>query len=423
MTSADDPHPADRLHALDNLRATMMWLGIVLHVAVIHLVSPSPLPWHDDRSTPLADLLMAFIHAFRMPVFFILAGFFVALLVQRRGARGMLRHRLRRLALPFAVFWPVLYTACAVLALLFLHRMAHGTWGLDRSLLQPRPGVPEGPSTMHLWFLWLLLWFCMLAVPLHWALVRLPDRVHAALAAAVTHLGESLWGALVLALPLAWLGSRYPNGILAPSGAFLPPLAEWLHNGLFFGFGTGVYLLRERLFAHWLRHWPLYAAAGGVCFLLTGILMEAQAHPEASAFALFLATGVLTETAMQAGTTPQPLLFAIALVYNTASWLWSFALIGLFLRYVQGRHAWLAWLADSSYWVYLVHMPLTIGFGALLYGLPMPALAKMLVNITATTAVCLLSYQFLVRFTAVGALLNGHRHRTSPSSGEPIHAH
>lgn len=421
MTPADDT-PADRLHALDNLRATMMWLGIVLHVAVIHLVSPSPLPWHDDRSTPVADLLMAFIHAFRMPVFFILAGFFVALLVRRRGSGGMLHNRLRRLALPFAVFWPLLFAVCGLLALLFLHRMARGTWGLDRSLLPQSASLPQEPSTMHLWFLWMLLWFSVLSVPLHWLVVRLPQRVHAALAAGVTHLGESPWGALVLALPLAWLGSRYPNGIVTPGGSFLPPLAEWLHNGLFFAFGTGVFLLRERLFAHWLRHWPLYAAAGMACFLLTGILMEALAHPEASAFAVFLATGVLADAATQPGAGPQPLLFSIALAYNTASWLWSFALIGVFLRYVQGRHAWLAWLADSSYWVYLVHLPLTIGFGALLYGLPLPALAKMLINIAATTAVCLASYHFLVRFTAIGALLNGRRQRPTPSSGEPIHA-
>ncbi|MDP4075332.1 acyltransferase family protein [Acidovorax sp. A1169] len=422
MTPADDT-PADRLHALDNLRATMMWLGIVLHVAVIHLVSPSPLPWHDDRSTPVADFVTAFIHAFRMPVFFLLAGFFVALMVRRKGAAGMLHHRLRRLALPFAIFWPLLFAVCGLLALLFLHRMARGTWGLDRSLLPPSPGVPKGPSTMHLWFLWMLLWFSVFSVPLHWVMARLPHRVHAALAAVVTHLGEAPWGCAVLALPLAWLGSSYPNGVLTPNGSFLPPLAEWLHNGLFFVFGTGVFLLRERLFAHWLRHWPLYAAAGGVCFLLTGILMETLAHPEASAFALFLATGVLTEAATQPGTGPQPLLFAIALAYNTASWLWSFALIGIFLRHVQGRRAWLAWLADSSYWLYLVHLPLTIAFGALLYGLPLPALAKMLINVAATTAVCLVSYHFLVRSTAIGALLNGRRYRPIHSSGEPFHAH
>lgn len=31
------PSAPQRLHALDNLRALMMWLGIVLHVALNHL--------------------------------------------------------------------------------------------------------------------------------------------------------------------------------------------------------------------------------------------------------------------------------------------------------------------------------------------------------------------------------------------------
>ena len=59
----------------------MVWFGIVLHVAVIHMAGPSVLPWRDNKTTPAADLLVAFMHAFRMPVFFILAGFFVALLI------------------------------------------------------------------------------------------------------------------------------------------------------------------------------------------------------------------------------------------------------------------------------------------------------------------------------------------------------
>jgi fucose 4-O-acetylase-like acetyltransferase len=129
MTQADGSQ--DRLYALDNLRAAMMWLGIVLHVAVIHMAGAQLLPWRDNQTTPAADLLVAFVHAFRMPVFFILAGFFVALLLAQRGAAATVRHRLRRLALPFALFWPPLFAACAVLAMLFMHRMARGTWGLD----------------------------------------------------------------------------------------------------------------------------------------------------------------------------------------------------------------------------------------------------------------------------------------------------
>ncbi|MRU29811.1 acyltransferase, partial [Xylella fastidiosa subsp. multiplex] len=78
-----------RLHALDNLRALMIWLGIVLHVALNHLTVASPLPWRDPQTSRVTDLLLLFIHGFRMPVFFVLAGFFVALLIERRGAGGM----------------------------------------------------------------------------------------------------------------------------------------------------------------------------------------------------------------------------------------------------------------------------------------------------------------------------------------------
>ena len=59
--------------------------------------------------------------------------------------------------------------------------------------------------------------------------------------------------------------------------------------------------------------------------------------------------------------------------------------------------------------------------GVLLYGLPVPALAKMLINVLATTALCLASYHLCVRFTAVSQWLNGRRH-TRKSFGDSVHA-
>ncbi|HSV51227.1 MAG TPA: acyltransferase family protein [Burkholderiaceae bacterium] len=398
--TADRNNTTERLHALDNLRAAMMWLGIVIHVAVIHMVAPSPLPWHDDRSTPVADLLTAFIHAFRMPVFFILAGFFVALLVQKGGLRGMLKNRLHRLALPFALFWPVLFACVAVLALLFVNRMATGTWGLDRTLMPTGPHIPQGPGTMHLWFLWMLLWFSVLTAPACWLADRVP-AIPRMIASAFGRLAGAWWGFLLLSIPLAWVGSFYANGVVAPTGSFVPPLAEWLHNGLFYVFGFYLHRNQQALFALYTRRWPWYAAAGLV---------------------FFMATGVLVEMLARSGTEKPHLAWWIALVYNCASWLWSFALIGLFLRYLQRPHAWLGYLCDSSYWVYLAHFPLTIAFGALLYGLPLPALAKIAINVLATTAVCLASYHLFVRFTAISVLLNGRRHARKKLTGETAHA-
>lgn len=198
-----------------------------------------------------------------------------------------------------------------------------------------------------------------------------------------------------MALPLAWVGSFYSDGVAKPSGHFLPPLAEWAHNGLFYVFGIALHQHQKALFALYQRRWPVYAGAGLACFLATGALFELLTPPRALA--------------------PAHLPFWIALAYNACAWLWSFALIGLFLDRLQRPRAWLAYLADSSYWVYLVHMPLTIGFGALLFGLPLAAPTKMFVNILATTGLCLASYHLCVRFTPVSTLLNGKRHARKPT--------
>jgi peptidoglycan/LPS O-acetylase OafA/YrhL len=390
LTTTSGHLPSQRLYALDNLRALAMWLGIVLHVSAIHWVNPSPLPWRDEQRTIVADLLGAFIHSFRMPVFFILAGYFAAMLLQQRGAGGMLKNRVKRLGLPFALFWLPIFSACVVLALLFVHRMARGTWGLDAALLQRQaPNVPQGPSTMHMWFLWMLLWLCVLTAALHRFGGAPLRRFGSALAAALGFIGAGWWGFMVLALPLAVTGAFYPNGIVTPNGSFLPPLAEWVHNGLFFAFGLSVYGCREHLLPLFTRRAWAYAAAGLPLFFGTLVLMEMLRQPDRPI---------------------AHLPFWIALAYNCATWLWSFAMVGLALRYMPRRNAVLGYLADSSYWVYLVHMPATIGFGALLFGVPIPALAKMGINIAATTLVCLATYHLFVRFTPVSTLLNGKRH-------------
>ena len=386
---AHRPDGPERLYALDNLRAAMMWLGIVLHVAVIYIAGPSPLPWRDNQTTPTADLLMAFIHAFRMPVFFILAGFFVALLIERRGARAMAHNRLRRLGLPFVVFWPPIFALCGALALAFLHRMARGTWGLDPALMQTAPSAPQGLSTMHLWFLWMLLWLSLGTALAHAGLKRFAPNALPWMGRRLAQLARTPWGIALLTLPLAGIGMRYPDGLLQPNGSFLPPWTEWVHNGLFFSFGLALHGQRAALLAHCVRRWPWYAAAGLVLFFITGALFGAQPRS---------ASGL-----------PPALRLGVALSYNATSWCWSLALIGGFLAHVPRPSTWLSYLADSSYWVYLVHMPMTIGLGALMFGLDWPAEVKMAVNIAATSALSLASYQLLVRHTALSVLLNGRR--------------
>ena len=78
-----------------------MLLGIVLHAGLSF--TPFPWPVQDTRQSGLYGLLFAAIHGFRMPVFFLLSGFFTAMLWRRRGLKSLLSHRFRRVFLPFAL--------------------------------------------------------------------------------------------------------------------------------------------------------------------------------------------------------------------------------------------------------------------------------------------------------------------------------
>ena len=385
-----------RLHALDNLRAVMMWLGIVLHVGIIYTFYPLPLPlpWHDQKTSLWADWLVALIHSFRMPVFFILAGFFVVLLVHARGVRGMLVNRLKRLGLPFVLLWPVIFVAMVWTVMLFAYRAAHGTWvldpsQLDPSLLTPRANRHPLDDTMHLWFLWMLMWFSVLVAVLTPLARAVPQRLRGLLSRCFDQLAGSAWGFLPLTIPLALIGAMYKDGIVPASGYFLAPVTEWLHNGIFFVFGLALYAHRKRLFAIYQQRWKHNAVAG-----------------------LVVLTVMLTVTDLQRQhllTVPNSA-FWHAFLFNASTWLLSFAWIGAFLRYVGRPHPVLDYLAQSSYWVYIIHMPVTVGLGACLYSLDWPALVKMPLNIAGTTVFSLLTYHLLVRSTALGELLNGRRY-------------
>ncbi len=87
-----------RRHDLDALRAFAMFLGVLLHAAL----SFTGNPWviRDSRSAPLLGVLTTGIHGFRMELFFLVSGFFTAMLCRRRGITGMLKNRALRILIP-----------------------------------------------------------------------------------------------------------------------------------------------------------------------------------------------------------------------------------------------------------------------------------------------------------------------------------
>jgi len=86
---ASDGGPAQdnsiRYHGLDAMRGIAMLLGIVLHAALPYVPDVEFFWPTDERSSQLINTIFQFIHIWRMPLFFILSGFFANLIITRRS--------------------------------------------------------------------------------------------------------------------------------------------------------------------------------------------------------------------------------------------------------------------------------------------------------------------------------------------------
>ncbi|MEO1238092.1 MAG: acyltransferase family protein, partial [Pseudomonadota bacterium] len=85
------PRPVEgyaRYHGLDLLRAVAMLLGLVIHAPLIYFFTNIQTDFGFTQITPIEVWMLpigGWIHQWRMPVFFLLAGFFALLVLERRG--------------------------------------------------------------------------------------------------------------------------------------------------------------------------------------------------------------------------------------------------------------------------------------------------------------------------------------------------
>ncbi len=351
---------APRYHSLDALRGVMMLLGVYLHAAVAYSEYGS-WPWKDGSTTAVFDVSLGLIHVFRMPVFYVLAGFFAALLYDRRGARGFVQNRAIRILVPFAVGWAVLFPLVKVLAI-GAARLDGPSRPLEAFTLREVFGRLD---PMHLWFLEYLVFFYVLA------LVVVPLSRHRYLAVAVGPINRgfravvsSPLGACALAfLTCPTLYLMQDGAVDDPSG--FAPEGRILIAYLVF-FGGGWLLSRNTDLFPVLRRYPR-----APIFIAVGVVAALLGY---SIWYWLRATGT------------QMVLATVASAWCLALAMWSFVFgfIGVFLRVFERPVAQVRYLSDSSYWLYLVHMPVLLVFQiAVLETSWAPAL-KMLVVLVAS---------------------------------------
>jgi glucan biosynthesis protein C len=97
----------------------------------------------------------------------------------------------------------------------------------------------------------------------------------------------------------------------------------------------------------------------------------------------------------------------IASVYALAVWVWVLGIVGAALHFFAVERRAIRYVADASYWIYIVHLPVVMAFQVSVWPLSLPAFAKYTLAIVGAFLVVLASYELLVRHTFIGRWLNG----------------
>ena len=95
----------ERYHGLDFVRAMAMLLGLLLHVCIFFMPAHK-LGWMSGEYSgdPLNLAFLNFIHLFRMQLFFMMAGFFAELVIDRKGMAHIVKDRVKRIFKRIFVF-------------------------------------------------------------------------------------------------------------------------------------------------------------------------------------------------------------------------------------------------------------------------------------------------------------------------------
>ena len=287
-----------------------MLMGLVMHATLLYSVpelAADLIVARDispEEPTPWTWVLIIWIHQWRMPLFFLLAGFFAELVMDRGGPKAWAKDRVLRIAGTLAVFMVIF------------------------SVVLSRPLG----SLDHLWFLWFLCFYCLYA------------------------------GLLRIAGPFQWQGwASWPFQTPWHSLSLIPilTLASLIgrSDGLFHDIPEQIYEVELGGLALYLVPFVIGQGLYWHRSLIGALALKRVWLP-------LLATGTLSTFAVLVAFSEADSRLLVTLTGAITTWAWTFGFIGLFEWAVRRRSSILDWVVRVSYPVYLFHLYVVIQVSA-----------------------------------------------------------
>jgi len=384
-----------RLDYLDAVRAFALLLGVIFHASLSFI--PIFIGWAvmDISTSDIVSVFVMINHSYRMELFFLIAGFFSHLKFHQQGGRSFLKSRLLRIVLPFIIGW------------LLLRPLIISGWTMGAESMREDVNILNGlltgldsltslPQDMfigtHLWFLYYLLVISIGIIILRYG-ISLFEPLHTKLTqwfdSLILGLCNSRVGIFIVAFPTAfclWFMEHWT--VNTPDKSLVPELAISLLYGGFFFFG-------------WLLHRNLS---------LVNSFADITWHKLLICIISMVGSVTLSSFEMQYSHSYYMLIKAgFMLSYAIMMWSTVSIIIGLCKRFFARSSQIIRYVADASFWIYLIHLPIVIWLQIAFAELPIHWSLKLISITFITMFISILLYDLFIRTTFIGVALNGKR--------------
>ncbi len=368
---------AERFHGLDFLRAVAMILGLVFHAPLLYYIPILADGFHEFgiSSMSMPDLegwlsfLLQWLHSWRMVAFFLLSGFFSALVLRKRSPNFFIANRATRVGATMVLF-------------ISLYDLLDGSF--DGTLF-------------HGWFLYYLLIFNFLI----WILAT-TGLLTFKKESILTHntndknrLNFAKKSSLILAVFLVILRPfcDYLDGgeISIAVTYFSIPLGGLLY--FLTWFSIGFWLFQNQNIIDDFKS-DLSVAVLGIIGLIIFVLL----YPNLSGF--FGSNGFSIYDWLD--------FLILSSIKGLNTLVWVTFMVATAQKLIRKSSKLLAWLVTLSYPIYLFHLLPCMVVSAFLIGLGFSQFAVVIITVSAAFTISIIAYYLFVKFTPLSWLILGY---------------
>jgi glucan biosynthesis protein C len=361
---------SERFHGLDFLRAMAMLMGLVFHAPMLYYIPIMADGFQDfgvSHATmpPMESWLNAtvyWLHSWRMTVFFMISGFFTALILSKRAPNHFIKDRFIKLGITMLLF---------------------------ASLFDMLDGRFEA-KLEHMWFLYYLFMFSCIT----WIFTKL--KPSSSKPEASQNHTTAIAKVVIIAVVLV----------------FLRPIVDQLDGG-HVGVASHYHTVKIGGFLYFLSwFWA------GMWLYSNRFLLVAASSKVITALSLVIAVGVfyillpnLSGIFGYGAVDPQTTYEAvqISLLKGLNAVLWGFFFILFTHQAMKKSNFVLNWLVTLSFPIYIFHLTPCIILSALLIGMGLSQIQVLVGTVIGAFIISVVLYYLLIKFTPLSWIILGYK--------------